>query len=187
MVESMTPHKIPDALAAFLAGRDDSDLLVRLRRRDPEGAGILYDRYGKPAYALALRVIKDPALAEDIVAESVLKLWNRIPTFKETRCSALGVWFLAITYVQAREYAQQRAGTLGSLPPKESVIEKPAIFADWPRALNSDYAEEIHRALTSLPFAQRQLLDSGFFEAMTHSDANELIQSALSKITAAIP
>ncbi len=177
---------MPDSLAAFLAGRDDSDLLVRLRRRDPEGAGILYDRYGKPAYALALRVIKDPALAEDIVAESVLKLWNRITSFKETRCSALGVWFLAITYIHAREYAQQRAGSLGSQPP-ESVLEKPLIFADWPRALNSDYAEEIHRALTSLPFAERQLLDSSFFEAMTHSEANELIQSALSKITAAIP
>ena len=71
-------------------------------------------------YDLAFRIVGDPATAENVVAEAMLKCWNRVFTFREARRSALGVWFIALTYQAAMEtYRTKRfksAGEPRSLP-----------------------------------------------------------------------
>ncbi len=156
-------------MAAFIGGRDDSDILMRLRRREPEAVGLLHDRYGKYAYALALRIVKDPAIAEDIVAESMLKLWNRVAFFKETRSSALGAWFLSITFIHAREYVQQHDTNLSGDPAKESILERPLLFNDWQRSIDPERVEEMHLGVSLLSSEERRVLDTGFFEAIPSS------------------
>ena len=181
------------AYALFTTGRDDSDLLVRLRRRDPEAAGMLYDRYGKAAHAVALRIVKEPAVAEDVVAEAFLKVWNRVASFKETRCSALGLWFVAVVFCHAHEHLQQRAGQFGANLLKVNVVDEPVIYQDWPRALDSDRTEEIHAALDQLTPDERKALDLCFFEALppgrlperlglTSGEATKVVESALAKL-----
>jgi RNA polymerase sigma-70 factor, ECF subfamily len=52
--------------------RDDDDLLVACAQGDEQALGSLYDRFGKVAYGLALRVLRDPCRAEDAVQEAFL-------------------------------------------------------------------------------------------------------------------
>ena len=175
---------LPKSLASLVAGRDDADLLVRLRRRDPESVGVLYDRYGTVAYDMALRILRNPAKAENAVTEAVLKCWNKVASFRETRGSALGVWLLATTYVNALEQ-------LGR--PGAKALERGALFQDWSKTLNSSRVQETHLALRELSSEEKQLLELTFFEGLTpgelagkwgrsHAEIAELIETALDKL-----
>src|SRR5215831_9596405 len=56
------------------ADRSDEELLIRLQAGDPSAAALLYDRHHRALYAYALSLLRDAALAEDVVHESFLRL-----------------------------------------------------------------------------------------------------------------
>src|ERR1700689_1226401 len=78
-------------LLAIGLGEGDAELVKRLQRRDPLALAELYDRYGRLVYALILRVVRDNGIAEDLVQETFLRVWNRIQGF-EAEKGALGPW-----------------------------------------------------------------------------------------------
>jgi RNA polymerase sigma-70 factor (ECF subfamily) len=172
-------------LAELISGRDDADLLVRLRRRDPESVGLLYDRYGRAAYNLAFLILGRQNAAEGAVAEAVMKCWNRVAAFRETRGSALGVWFLATTYANALEYRGRLAG---------KALERPAVFQDWSKSLSADRVQETYLAVRKLDAGEKRLLQLTFWEGITPSEVagrlghsrtevESLIESTLAKLT----
>ena len=59
-----------------LAHLSDEALVALAARSEQLALAELYDRYGRPAYGLALRVLRDEALAEDAVQEAFLALWR---------------------------------------------------------------------------------------------------------------
>lgn len=175
---------LPKALSDLIGGRDDADLLVRLRRRDPESVGLLYDRYGKAAYDLAFRILRDADAAESAVAEAVLKCWNKVSGFRETRGGALGVWLLATTYTSALE---NRNGL--SL----RVMDRGALLQDWSKAIDADRLQEAHYGLRKLDAEEKRILELTFFEGLTltqlttglgltRAEVDKLIQSAMAKL-----
>src|SRR5690349_2380574 len=62
---------LPLILAIHTSG-GDRDLVARLQRRDPQALAELYDRYGRLAYSLVLRIVRDGGIAEDLVQETFL-------------------------------------------------------------------------------------------------------------------
>ncbi len=82
-------------LLAMYAGPEDRALIVRLKRRDPQALAELYDRYGRAAYSLVLRVVRDQAIAEDVVQETFLRVWNRVHSIDSEK-GAIGPWLLAV-------------------------------------------------------------------------------------------
>ena len=60
---------------------DERNLAERLKRREPAAMAELYDRYGKLAYSLIYRVVRDVGVAEDLVQETFLRVWNRAQGF----------------------------------------------------------------------------------------------------------
>ena len=55
---------------------DDRCLLNRIRRRDYQAAVLLYDRYSMAVYSIALRVLRDPTLAEQVVSDIFMEVWR---------------------------------------------------------------------------------------------------------------
>ena len=76
-------------LSAILSLPPDSQLVARLKQRDPDALGELYDRFGKIAFSVIYKIVADRGLAEDLLQESFLKIWNRIDGFDGER-GALG-------------------------------------------------------------------------------------------------
>jgi RNA polymerase sigma-70 factor (ECF subfamily) len=180
-------------LADLIGGRDDADLLVRLRRRDPQAVGILYDRYGKLAYSLAFRILGSPEAAESVVAEAVLKCWNRIASFKETRGCALGVWLLVVTYANALDHRRgpDSVGDENLMQP--GALERGAIFQDWSKAVDTERVQESFEGLSQLNEEEKRILELAFFEGLNpaeltvrlgrpQAEVDKLIDSALSKV-----
>src|SRR6476620_8544254 len=71
-----------------LAHLSDEAVVALIARSDEVALAELYDRYGRPAYGLALRVLRDAALAEDAVQEAFLAIWRTASRFVPERGKA---------------------------------------------------------------------------------------------------
>ncbi len=71
-----------------LAHLSDEALVALAARSEQSALAELYDRFGRPAYGLALRILRDEALAEDAVQEAFLALWRTSARFVPERGKA---------------------------------------------------------------------------------------------------
>src|SRR5579862_8927571 len=94
---------------AIHAVEDDSGLVARMQRRDPQALAELYDRYGRVTYALILRVVRDVGIAEDLVQETFLRVWNRVHGF-DAQKGSIGPWLLAVARNRAIDYLRSAGG-----------------------------------------------------------------------------
>src|SRR4029077_4255695 len=78
----------------------DEALLALVAREDEEALAQLYDRYSRVAYGLALRVVRDPALAEDAVQDAFLTLWRTAAGFRSDRAKP-STWILTLVHRRA--------------------------------------------------------------------------------------
>src|ERR1700689_4219619 len=90
-------------LALEMSGRHDEELARRLQAREPGAMADLYDRFGKLAYSVIRGIVRDRAMAEDLVQETFLRVWNQIHGFEAGR-GALGPWLLAIARNRAIDH-----------------------------------------------------------------------------------
>src|SRR5215468_8925654 len=81
--------------ASFQSSQDDSTLLAQVRRGDENAMASLFDRYSKIVYSVALRVLRDPASAEDVLQEVFMQIWRNPNSFVATRGS-LGGWLAVV-------------------------------------------------------------------------------------------
>src|ERR1700682_4035149 len=106
-----------------LAHLSDEALVALAARSEQTALGELYDRYGRPAYGLALRVLRDESLAEDAVQEAFLALWRTASRFVPERGKA-STWILTLVHRRAvdivRREERRRADALEQAPELES-------------------------------------------------------------------
>src|SRR6202161_2584856 len=132
-------------LMAVLA-EGDAELVVRLQRRDPQALAELYDRYGRLTYSLIVRVVRDGAIAEDLVQETFLRVWNRAQGFDAEK-GALGPWLLAVARNRAIDYLRSSAGRMRNQLEVDET-DHPALFTDLEKEiLNSDRMRRVKTAL----------------------------------------
>src|SRR6202051_1008517 len=75
---------------------DDAGLLALVERGDESAMATLFDRYSKVVYSVALRVLRDPAAAEDVLQEIFMQIWRNPDSFIATRGS-LGGWVAVVS------------------------------------------------------------------------------------------
>src|SRR5690349_24594153 len=93
---SKTPPAVPRAFAHL----SDEAVVALVARSDEQALAELYDRFGRVAYGLALRILRDEALAEDAVQDAFLTAWRRADTFMPERSKA-STWLLTLVHRRA--------------------------------------------------------------------------------------
>jgi len=162
---------------AIRGGTDqDAQLLDRVRRGDQQAMGMLYDRYSKVVYSVALRVLRDSASAEDVLQDVFLGLWRRPETFVSARGS-LGGWLAVV--------ARNRAiDTLRRKRPSEQVEEvylaSPFNLAD--EAERNTMMQRARAIILHLPLEQRKTLEMAYFDGLTHSEIAEITGDPLGTV-----
>jgi len=169
-------------LLALEFGETDPDLAERLKRRDPQAMADLYDRYGRLAYSVILRIVRDSTTAEDLVQETFLRVWNRAQAFDSER-GALGPWLLAVARNRAIDYVRSTDGRMSRSAYELVEMENPALFADLERQMvTSDQARRIREALTKLNPSQRNVIELAYFEGLSQSEMAEKMNQPLGTI-----
>jgi RNA polymerase sigma-70 factor, ECF subfamily len=167
--------------ATALRFPEDADLARRLKARDATVVGELYDRYGRLAYTLIYRIVRDQSVAEDLVQESFLRVWNRAQAFDAERGS-LGPWILAVARNQALDYIRSVQGRVWSgIVSADS--EHPGAFRDWEGdMLDGIRLDQVRTALTKLSDNQRTVIDLAYFEALSQSEMADRLKQPLGTV-----
>ena len=167
-------------LFAVLA-EGDAELVERLRKRDPQALGELYDRYGRVAYSLVFRIVRDTGIAEDLVQETFLRVWNRAQAFDGQR-GALGAWLLAVARNRAIDYLRSSSGRMRNALELEEA-EQPAAFVDLEKdVLNSDQARRLRDAMKKLNDNQRSVIELAYFEGLSQTEMAERMGQPLGTV-----
>lgn len=149
----------------------DLELHRRIALGDREAFDRLFRRYGRSAYGLALRVVRQRTLAEEVVQEAFLALWRAPGAFDPTR-GPFRSFFLSLVHhravdtVRREERLRTRTQRAQNLEPvrdedgAEDVVEDVAM--DVRR-------EEVRGALETLPAEQRRVIELAYFGGYTQT------------------
>ena len=157
------------------------EALVDLVARSDEGAlGELYDRHGGIAYGLALRVLRDPALAEDAVQDAFLAVWRTAARFLPERAKATA-WIMTIVHRRAVDLVrrEQRRRT----DPIDSAVEAEATGEGTDDlALLRLERVRVRAALAALPDVQREALELSYYGGFTQTELADRLGEPLGTI-----
>src|SRR5262245_626997 len=171
--ERTLQHPQPPALP------DLDNLMKRVAAGDENAFATLYDAIAPRAYGLVRRIMRDPALAEEVTQDALIEVWRNASRFDTERGSAVG-WVLSIAHhravdrVRAEQAAadrERRAGT-ASVPFDEVIAEVTA-------RLEQDAVRRCLRALTGI---QREAILLAYYGGLTYRDVAERRGTALPTI-----
>ena len=145
----------------------DATLVSAIRAGDEQAMAQLYDRYSPLVYSIALRVVGETGVAEDILQEIFLRLWRNPATFDASRGS-LPAWLAVITRNRAIDFLRKRHSKTDIEDIKVAIT--PDLASDVER---SRVLEKIRSALHSMSQPQRSALEMAFFEGLTHTEIAE--------------
>jgi RNA polymerase sigma-70 factor, ECF subfamily len=169
-------------LFAIYSGEDDRNLAERLKRREPSVMGDLYDRYGKLVFSLIYRVVRDIGVAEDLVQETFLRVWNRAQGFDAER-GALGPWLLAVARNRAIDYVRSAGGKMSRGALELDAAEHPSVFVNFEaEVLSQDRARRVRGALGRLNENQRLVIELAYFEGLSQSEMAERMGQPLGTV-----
>jgi RNA polymerase sigma factor (sigma-70 family) len=153
------------------AAREPSDeqVLEAVGRGDDDALGVLYDRFGRLAFRLAFRILRDRALAEDAVQEAFLAVWRSADAYKRERAKP-STWILTVVHRRAVDIVRREQSRRGE--PLEVAPEPSAGPADEDAVLR-DRRAAVQAALTELPGDQRQALELAYYGGLTQSELAE--------------
>lgn len=144
-------------------------MIERLKRHDPQALAELYDLYGRLVYSLVFRVVRSKPIAEDLVQETFLRVWNRAHLIDDTR-GALAPWILVIARNQAVDYVRSSAGRERKMVEWDDAAHAP-LFREMETALLiSDQARRVRAAMDKLAPNCRTVIELAYFEGLSHSE-----------------
>lgn len=129
----------------------------------------IYDEYGKRCYSLALRIVRDRNLAQDVV-QDVFESLHRHPTRFDGKRGSLPTWLMTLTHHKAVDLVrtQQRRGGL------DVTVDACAVVLDSSptpevAACSADARSRVHAALRQLRPSEREVIVLAYFGGHSQS------------------
>ena len=144
--------------------------VVGCARRDQTALAALYDQSNRLVYSVALRVLRDPEDAAEVVVDVYRQVWESAAQFDERRGSA-PAWLIIL----ARSRAIDRRRALATRNRMEfHTDEFPTVVSTAPTpeslAASSEVSRSVRQAMADVPFEQRQAIELAFFAGLSHGE-----------------
>lgn len=154
----------------------DAELLVRVADRDRAAFEVLYHRYIRSIFGLAMQRLRDRERAEDAVQEMFAAVWRSAGSYRPERGPA-APWLYAI----ARNAIVDRLRSRDELP-----MEPPDMTSDEPgpadRAESSWVSWRVHRALEMLSDREREVVELAYWSGLSQSEVASFLDIPLGTV-----
>jgi RNA polymerase sigma factor (sigma-70 family) len=155
------------------AALEDAALLARVGTGDEAAIEALYQRYGGACFALARRILDDTQLAEDVVQQVFLAMWQG--TGYDPRRGAVSTWLLSVTHHKAVDAVRKESNRRKRVSGEQTLLEVAAAGPGpddevWARLR----ADRTRAALRLLPSEQREVLLLAYYGGYTQREIADL-------------
>ncbi|MET8159688.1 ECF RNA polymerase sigma factor SigK [Sphaerisporangium sp. NPDC005289] len=166
-------------------GRHDrpglEELLRRLARGDRAAFDQVYDMVAPAVYGVALRVLRDPAQAEEVAQEALIEVWRSAARFEAARGSGMA-WVMTIAHhravdrVRAAQAATDREDRVARLE-----VRRP--YDDVAESVETTLEQErLRRCLGGLTELQRESVTYAYYGGYTYREVAELLKVPLATV-----
>jgi RNA polymerase sigma-70 factor (ECF subfamily) len=169
-----------------LASADEPQLqawLARIVRQDEAALDALYRACVGRVYGLALRVVRNPAIAEEVTEDTFWQVWRQAPRFDPARGTSLA-WLLTIARSRALDALRARRRVLANTVSADALGEAMDSLVETTDAGGAGHGnadphdlleavqtnQQLHQALAQLDAVPRQLVALAFFKGLTHEE-----------------
>ena len=167
---------VPPAADALPADASDAELLIRVAQRDRDAFELLYHRYVRSIFGLALRRLRDRTRAEDAVQETFAAVWRSAASYKPERGPA-APWLYAIARNAIVDRFRSQVDTTAEVPELVSGDPGPA-----DRAESSFVSWRVHRALEELPAREREVVELAYWSGMSQTEVADYLNIPLGTV-----
>ena len=154
----------------------DDELINTIAEGRTDALGVLYDRYGGPSYALALRILGDREAAEEVVQDAFVAVWRSAESFDPGN-GRLYSWLLKITRNRAIDELRRRGSPARNPNARGRSSEgeaDPAQDQEAPEAARaSELRSVVGGALEGLPRDQREVLEMAYMRGWSQREIAE--------------
>jgi len=158
------------------AVEDDAALLALVQSGGEQAMATLFDRYSRVVYSVALRVLRDPAAAEDVLQEVFMQIW-RNPSSCTAARGSIGGWFAVVARNRSIDALRRRRPAVNI---DDIALASPCNFAD--EAVRGAMMERARGVILQLPREQRKTLEMAFFDGLTHTEIAEMTGDPLGTV-----
>ncbi len=158
------------------SGKLDGELMKRIVRGDGPALAELYDLHAAQVFGLCLRILNEPQLAEDVLQEVFVRVWQKANLYDPAR-GQFATWLMGITRnmcidqlrrLRARPQAAEPADETGETLLEELLLD-PAVDVPAAAAAN-EMAGLVRRAMAQLSPEQRQVIELSYFRGFTRRE-----------------
>jgi len=164
---------------------EDAELITLIASGEARALEALYDRYSRVVYSFAVRIVRDPQLAEEVTQEVFFRVWQQAGAFSSAR-GALITWLLSITHNQSIDEVRKR-----NRRPQKADAEDPELLLGSVADSSTDIEQEVWlsgvrtaiiEALGRLPKDQRDVIELAYFRGLTQREIAETLDQPLGTI-----
>jgi len=148
-------------------------IVARAQQGDPAAFEALVDMHAQYVYNLALRVVQNPAEAEDLAQEAFLRAWRGLPAFRGQ--SKFSTWLYRIVTNLCYNHLPRIKRELASLVPDEEAIGLPDEYQSPEQSvLNAELRTHLHNVIEGLPESFRLLVTLRHLQGMSYKEISKV-------------
>ena len=158
---------------------NEEELVFALQHKDQQAFSYLYDNYSGALFGLIFKIVNDKELAEDILQEAFLKIWNNFSNYDSSK-GRLFTWMLNLTRnltidtLRSKGYKKQ-----SKIHSDENSVNN---FSDNPNVAKKFDAMGIRKQLTLLKSDQKKLIDLAYFGGFTQDEISKQLNIPLGTV-----
>jgi RNA polymerase sigma-70 factor (ECF subfamily) len=159
--------------------QSDADLIAKIAGKDRNAFRCLSDRYTKLLFSAAYRLGVDQGQAEDIVQETMLRVWQKAEQWSPEKGAAVKTWLYRIAYNQAVDAKRKEKYTV--------AVEEQDLAAPELTDKNIEDVQRkkfVRQAIEGLPERQRRALVLCHYQGLSNAEAAEIMGATVKAVEA---
>lgn len=164
--------------------QQNTDLISQVSQGNEQALATLYDQTSTHVYSLALRILNDPTMAEEVTLDVYMQVWLRASQFDASR-GKLIVWLTVLTRSRSIDRLRVGRNERGNRDYLDQTqIEKQLTTQESPETLSTinDQYRIVQEALVSLSHEQRQVIEMAYFGGLSQSEIATQIDKPLGTV-----